>query len=76
MLPFLKDKTDVAASMPPETKRVSDGSDYELLDAVAEDMLSAFKAGDRGRLKSALQSFAEYLQEMDEEQDEQLMQGM
>lgn len=76
MLPFLKDNQDVAASKPIERIHRSDGSDYDLLDAVAEDMMGAFKTGDAKRLKSALQSYAEYLQDMDAEQDQQLMKGM
>lgn len=75
MLPFLKDNQDVAMSKPIERIHRSDKSDYDLLDAVAEDMMAAFKSGDVGRLKSALESYAEHLRDMDSVQDQQLMEG-
>lgn len=76
MLPFLKDHKDGGASAQPVQKmKVSDKGDYDLLDAVADDMLAAFKAGDRDLLKDALQSFKEHLQAEDEELDEQLFAG-
>ncbi len=75
MLPFLRDNQDVAMSKPIERIHRSDDSDYSLLDAVAEDMMAAFKSGDVKRLKAALESYAEHLQSVDAEQDQQLMEG-
>ncbi len=75
MLPFLRDNQDVAMSKPIERIHRSDDSDYSLLDAVAEDMMAAFKSGDVKRLKAALESYAEHLQSVDAEQVQQLMEG-
>ncbi len=73
MLPFLKDNKDGGASAQPVQKMsVTDDDSYDLLDAIADDMLQAFKAGDRDLLKDALQSFKEHLQAEDQEMDEQL----
>ncbi len=76
MLPFLRESKEGAAiAQPIQKMKVGDKDDYDLLDAVADDMLDAFKAGDRGLLKQALESFKEHLQAEDEEQDAQISQG-
>jgi hypothetical protein len=66
MLPFLQDKDGVMAQGSDELK------EYGGMDAIAEDMLAAFKKGDLGLLKAALESFREQLKEEDIEQDQQL----
>lgn len=70
MLPFLKLKDEASASMPVETIERDHDEGFDMLDAVAEDLLSAMEKKDKGLLKAALQSFAEHLQDMDQKQDE------
>lgn len=45
-------------------------SDYSMLDAIAEDMMSAFKSGNVRMLKEALASYKEHIAEEDEVKDE------
>lgn len=68
MLPFLQDKDGVMA-------QGVDSEEYGSMDAIAEDMMSAFKNGDAKLLKSALQSLCEELKNEDSEQDKQLTEG-
>lgn len=63
-LPFLKhDKETGSASMD-----VEDG-DYSILDAIAEDLLSAMKKSDKSMLKEALEALCDHIKSMDEIQD-------
>ncbi len=71
-LPFLKNRDD-GASMPVETKEREHDDTYDTLDAVADDMLAAFKKGDKGALKAALSAFADHIQSQDVAQDELTM---
>ncbi len=79
MLPFMKNK-EASAAMDdddPITRKSDDGSDsLEMLDAVADDMLAAFKAGDKSLLKGALEALCEYVRDMDQEQDTQQLEGI
>ncbi len=75
MLPFLKNKHEASASMPVDVVERSpdEGSEpFEMLDAIAEDMIEASKSGNKKLLKSALEALCEYIQEEDEVQDESL----
>ena len=76
-LPFLKNRQEGAASGPVDTiKREPDEpADYDMLDAVAEDMMEAFNRRDTTALKTALSALIEHLQSQDEKQDEQTMEG-
>lgn len=75
MLPFLKNRDDVAVMGPVETIERTPDEDKELdmLEAVAQDMIHAFEKKDKGLLKEALQAFAEHLKDMDEKQDKELV---
>lgn len=70
-LPFLKNQKEGGAAGPVETvtRTPDDEGDMDLLDAVAEDLLAAVKAGDKALLKSALESFIAHIQTQDEAQD-------
>lgn len=73
MLPFLKNKQEGGAAGPVETieREPDEGSEkFDVLDAVAEDLLQALEQKDKGLLKSALEAFAEHLQDMDDQQDQ------
>jgi len=76
MLPFGKKDNDSTFSGPPAQMHRSEDTDYGHLDAVAEDMMSAFQAGDVKLLKQALNSLCSYVQTEDMEQDEQFNRGM
>lgn len=71
MLPFLKNRSD-GASMPVETVEREHDEDYDMLDAVAQDVLDAVKAGDKAALKEALSAFVDHIQSQDEQQDQEL----
>lgn len=77
MLPFLKNSKEASVAGPMETieRSPDDGAEPDLLDAVADDILSAVAAKDKGLLKSALEAFAEHLQDMDSQQDQSMMEG-
>ena len=71
MLPFLKNR-DGGGVGPVESIEVTpdDGDDYDMLDAVAEDLLAAFETKDKGLLKSALEALVSHIQEADQAQDQ------
>lgn len=65
MLPFLK-KHDEST---PISQEVDVSMGFDILDAIAEDMIVAVHTKDKGLLKSALEAFKEELQSQDEIQD-------
>ncbi len=71
MLPFLKNRDDGVGVGPAETKerKPDEGADFDMLDAVAEDLLAAIEKKDKGMLKSALASLVDHIQSQDAEQD-------
>lgn len=75
MLPFLKNREEGGMSGPVETieREPDDGEGYDMLDAVAEDMLAALAAKDKGMLKSALSSLVEHIKSEDAQQDQGAM---
>lgn len=77
MLPFLKNKQEGGVSMPVDTieREPDEGSDYDMLDAVAEDLLSAIEKKDKALLKSALSALCDHMQSMDSQQDQSMMEG-
>lgn len=78
MLPILKRRHEGGMSAPIEVveRTPDEGAEpFDMLDAVAEDLLMAIEKKDKKLLKDALAAFAEHLQSMDQEQDEQLMKG-
>lgn len=71
MLPFLKNRDDGVGTGPVETKdRKPDDDSFDMLDAVAEDVMDAVKKGDKKALKDALAALVEHIQMQDVEQDE------
>lgn len=71
MLPFLKDKKEGGMSGPVETKKMGDDSEsYDMLDAIAEDMIQALHKKDKELLKGALEALVEHIKAEDEIQDE------
>lgn len=70
MLPFLKNQQEGSASSEVEPITRKHDDDFDMVDAIAEDMLDAMEKKDRGRLKAALQALCEYIREEDMEQDQ------
>jgi hypothetical protein len=72
MLPFRKKDDDgLGQAVIPKIERKSDDEgSYDMLDAVAEDLLLALEKKDKGMIKAALQSLCDHIQDMDAEQDE------
>lgn len=70
-LPFLKNR-EGGMSAPVETKTREHDETFDLLDAVAGDILSAVKAGDKAMLKDALGAFVDHIQAQDAIQDSTL----
>jgi hypothetical protein len=76
--PFQKHK-ETSVSVPSDHIRMGKDKDeeqdyeFDMLDAVAEDMLSAVERKDKRMLKAALQSLCDHLMMIDEDQDEKLM---
>lgn len=69
MLPFLKNRND-SPSMPVELKESDEG--FDLLDAIAEDLLEAIKKGDKAVLKDALSALIDHIRDEDQVQDEEM----
>lgn len=70
MLPFLKNRDEAAASGPVETKEREHDEDFDLLGAVASDLLRAVESKDAKLLRGALEAFCEYIQDLDAAQDQ------
>lgn len=77
MLPFLKNK-EAGSTAPVETieREPDEGSEYDTLDAVAEDFLAAVASKDKALLKSALSALCDHMQSMDSQQDQSMMEGI
>lgn len=71
MLPFLKNRDDGVGVGPIETieRKPDDGDSFDMLDAVAEDLLAAIEKKDKKLLKAALAALCEHIQDEDEAQD-------
>ncbi len=72
MLPFLKNRDDGVGSGPIESveRKPDEDKDYDMLDAVAEDLLLAVDKNDKKLLKDALGALCQHIRDMDQEQDE------
>lgn len=73
-IPFLKrrDEASMIGDEDEPIRRKSDNpGDYEMLDAVCDDMMESIEKGDRAMLKSALEALVEHIMSLDEEQDEE-----
>lgn len=71
MLPFMKLKNEAAANADDEPTKLGE-HDYEMIDAIAEDMMEAFQKKDKGLLRSAIEALCEYIKDEDESQDDEL----
>lgn len=74
MLPFLKNRDDGVGTGPVETQRrkPDEPSDFDTLDAVSEDLLTAVQNKDKGLLRAALTALCDYLRSEDAAQDEEM----
>jgi hypothetical protein len=75
MLPFLKNQKEGGMSGPVEIeirKTQDEDESYEMLDAIADDIMHAFEHKDRAVLKGALEALCGYIQEQDEIQDHEM----
>lgn len=73
-LPYLKNRDDGVGVGPVETierKPDEDGA-FDMLDAVSEDMMDAFKKGDSKALKMALEALVDHIQSADQVQDQEM----
>ncbi len=75
MLPFLKNRDDGVGVGPVESveRKPDEDDSYDMLDAVAEDLLAAIKKGDAKAVKDALTSLCQHIQSQDADQDQQEM---
>ena len=71
MLPFLKERHEGGTSGPVDSiKRDHDeGADYDMLDAIVEDLLEGIHSKDKLLLRGALESLITHIQDLDESQD-------
>ncbi len=72
MLPFLKNRQEGAMSGEDEPLKRDHDEGFDMLEAVAGDILEAIKAGDKSRLKAALGALVEHIQSEDQEQDQEM----
>lgn len=70
MLPFLKNRDEAAVSVPAETQERDHDEDFDLLGAVAGDLLAAIEKKDAKLLRSALEALCEHIQDLDAAQDQ------
>lgn len=72
MLPFLKNRDDAAMSGAAESKDREHDEDFDVLGAVAGDILAAVEKRDAKLLRAALESFCEHIQDLDSAQDQSM----
>jgi hypothetical protein len=65
----------MAAPVEALKRKPDEEPDYEMLDAVAEDILHAVETKDARLLKEALSSLIDHIQDLDEVADKQLLEG-
>lgn len=70
MLPFLKNRDDGVGVGPVETLERDHDEGFDMLEAVADDLLTAIEKKDKARLKGALEALISHIQDLDYEQDE------
>jgi tRNA A37 N6-isopentenylltransferase MiaA len=77
MLPYLKNRDDGVGQGPVESiqRKHDEDAGFDMLDAVAEDLMDAIERKDKKRLRAALEAFADHIQSTDEVQDQQTMEG-
>jgi rhamnogalacturonyl hydrolase YesR len=69
-LPFLKHEKEAGSA-----SSDSDGEDYSMLDAIAEDIMSALEKSSKSMLKEALAALLEHIKEEDTKQDAEMAKG-
>ena len=77
MLPFLKQRQETNAIGDEDQasmRRPDEESSYDMLDAIADDLLYAFEKKDKSMVKDALEALCEYVRQEDMEQDEEMEQ--
>jgi hypothetical protein len=67
-LPFLK-RSEGSASSPVETRVREHDEDFDMLDAIAGDVLDAVQKGDKAMLKDAFGALVDHIQSLDAVQD-------
>lgn len=77
MIPFLKKKQEASISGPVDEVKMrkpdeDSQMDFDLIDAIAEDIMEALHTNNVSTLKEALIAFAEHIKEQDEIQDQSL----
>lgn len=72
MLPFLKNRDDGAGVGPIETveRKPDEDSEFDMIDAIAEDLLKAIEKKDVSMVKEALASLVQHIQDQDADQDQ------
>ena len=77
MLPFLKHKQEAIAGGPDDEimRKPDEEEEYEMLDAIAEDILAAVGKKDVKLLKEALTSLVEHIKEDDRIEDAKTYSG-
>lgn len=75
MLPYLRNRDDGlgVGTMESKERKPDDGGGYEMLDAIAEDLLLAVEKKSKVMIKAALASLVSHIQDADEEKDKELM---
>ncbi len=69
MMPFQHKDQVVNENADDEPMRIGDGDDFDMLDAIAEDLLHAIESKDRSLLRDALEALCEHVLDRDEVQD-------
>lgn len=71
MIPFLKNKREASMATVDETKmrKPDEDAEFDLIDAVVEDMLEAVHKKDKRLLKAALEALIHHIQAEDELED-------
>lgn len=71
-MPFLKNREEVMGSgeeEPTYMRKPDDDDSFDIIDAIAEDMMMAIEKKDKGLLKGALEALCEYIRDEDNKQD-------
>ena len=74
MLPYLRNNKETGMVDSEETvERKPDRDNFDIFDALADDMLKAVERRDKDMLKSVLAALCTYLENRDEDQDQNMM---
>ena len=70
MLPFMRSQRPSAAMSAPVQF-----DEYDMLDAVADDLMEAVEMRDKSKLREALEALCQHIMTIDETQDQELMES-